>query len=40
MAKLMLLDHTPPCRTCAVPDFAPEATVATTCVSDQLTTVP
>jgi hypothetical protein len=38
--KFNAFDHTPPCSTCAVPDLAPETTVATTCASDQLTTVP
>jgi hypothetical protein len=33
-------DHTPLCRTRAVPDTAFDATVATTCVSLQLTTAP
>jgi hypothetical protein len=32
-------DLAPPCRTCALPDVELRATVATTCVSLQLTTV-
>src|SRR5438477_4812157 len=35
-----VFDHTPPCSTCATPVFEPVATVATTCVSLQLTTTP
>jgi hypothetical protein len=38
--KFTLFDHTPPCRIAAVPVFDPEATVATTCASLQLTTTP
>src|SRR5258707_119709 len=38
--KFTAFDHTPPCRICTVPDCAPDATVATTCVSDQFTTTP
>ena len=34
------MDQTPPCCTCAVPDVELDATVATTRVSLQLTTVP
>ena len=33
-----LFDQTPPCCTCAIPDVELAATVATTCVSLQLTT--
>jgi hypothetical protein len=33
-------DHTPPCSTCATPLFEPVATLATICVSLQLTTTP
>jgi len=38
--KFTAFDHTPPCRICATPRFDPEVTVATTCVSDRLTTTP
>src|SRR5260370_18321743 len=38
--KFTAFDHTPPCRICTVPDCAPDATVATPCVSDQFTTAP
>ncbi len=38
--KFTVLDHTPPCNTWATPVFEPEATLATICVSLQLTTTP
>jgi hypothetical protein len=40
VVKFTEFDQTPPWSTCTVPDCAPAATVATTCVSDQLTTTP
>ncbi len=40
MLKVTALDHVPPCCTRTVPDLELEATVATTCVSLQLSTVP
>jgi hypothetical protein len=38
--RVTVFDHTPPWRICATPVFDPEATVATTWVSLQLTIVP
>jgi len=38
--KFTELDHTPPCKTWATPEFDPEAAVATICVSLQLTSTP
>jgi hypothetical protein len=38
--RFRAFDQTPPCSTCAVPVFDPVATLATTCVSLQLTTTP
>src|SRR6266481_644 len=38
--RLTVFDHTPPCNTCATPLFEPDATLATICVSLQLTRVP
>src|SRR5439155_940764 len=38
--RFTVFDHTPPCNTCETPVFEPDATLATICVSLQLTTTP